>query len=319
MLSPRDIERFTEVCTAIGDEVADERGFVSIRDLLRRFNADVIVRPLLVEGMLASINELHGSGASRQRWAVVIDSETYSISDADIANESSRRPLSARLRNTIAHELAHSLAFRPSEFGITLNQTNGGESKSDFVRSIEQITEGLSPLLLFTDKALTRFIRGRKTQVSVEELDKLRQTLGISRDLLVARLCRLRSSQDGRFRESTALRGLGIGIGEWTVDGSAALRSWPLYINFDRNIAPAVFRMLPSQNRLPARTAFPESDWLLAGGTEHKATFWCEAGLSSGPSSERLLVEGGVSRAAQKTGSAFLYVIRTRSDSDVRG
>ena len=52
MLSAPDIERFTEVCTAIGNEIADERGFVSIRDLLRRFNADVIVRPLLVEGML---------------------------------------------------------------------------------------------------------------------------------------------------------------------------------------------------------------------------------------------------------------------------
>src|SRR6266403_3567374 len=240
MLSPREIERFTDVCTAIGDEVADERGFVSIRDLLKRFNADVIVRPLLVEGMLASINETHGSGAPLQRWAVIIDSETYSISDADIANESSSQPLPARLRNTIAHELAHSLAFRPSEFGITLHQTNGGESKGEFVRSIEQMTEGLSPLLLFTDKALSQFIKGRKTQVSVEELDELRQSLGISRDLLVARLWRLRSSQDGRFRDSTALRGLGVGIGDWTGDGSATLRSWPLYINFDRNIAPAV-------------------------------------------------------------------------------
>src|ERR1700733_7027760 len=313
MLSTQEITQFTEVCTRIGDEVADESGFVKIRDLLNRFHASVIVRPLLVEGMLATINEQPGGGPQSQRWAVLIDSETYRISDSDIANESSSRPLTPRLRNTIAHELAHSLAFRPSEFGITLNHSNGGGIKSSFVRSIEQMTEGLSPLLLFTDKALKQLVKGRKTQVSVEELDELRQRLGISREELVARLWRLRAAEDGRFRDSTALRGLGVGIGEWTSDGGAHLRSWPLYINFDRNIAPSVFRMLPKQDRLSARTAFPDSDWVLNGGREYKATFMCEAGLSSQQLSERLLVEAAVSPATRPGGNAFLYVIRSLS------
>ena len=118
MLSSQEVAQFTEVCTKIGDEVADEGGFVKIRDLLDRFHASVIVRPLLVEGMLASINERPGSATQSQRWAVLVDSETYRVCDADIANESSSRPLAPRLRNTIAHELAHSLAFRPTEFGI---------------------------------------------------------------------------------------------------------------------------------------------------------------------------------------------------------
>jgi hypothetical protein len=313
MLSSQEVAQFTEVCTKIGDEVADEGGFVKIRDLLDRFHASVIVRPLLVEGMLASINERPGSATRSQRWAVLVDSETYRICDADIANESSSRPLAPRLRNTIAHELAHSLAFRPTEFGITLNHSHGGKSKSSFVRSIEQMTEGLSPLLLFTDKALKQLIKGRKTQVLVEELDELRHRLGISRDVLVARLWRLRAAEDGRFRDSTALRGLGVGIGEWTQDDGAHLRSWPLYINFDRNIAPSVFRVLPKQDRLSARTAFPDSDWVLGGGRENKATFWCEAGLSSQQLSERLLVEGAVSSSARPDGSAFLYVIRSLS------
>jgi len=93
MLSAQEIAQFTEVCTRIGDEVADESGFVRIRDLLNRFHASVIVRPLLVEGMLASIHERPGSPPQSQRWAVLIDSETYRISEADIANESSSRPL----------------------------------------------------------------------------------------------------------------------------------------------------------------------------------------------------------------------------------
>jgi hypothetical protein len=313
MLSSKEITQFTEVCTRIGDEVADETGFVKIRDLLNRFHASVIVRPLLVEGMLASIDERPGSHPQSQGWAVLIDSETYRISDADIANESSSCPLAPRVRNTIAHELAHSLAFRPSEFGITLNHSHGGELKSSFVRSIEQMTEGLSPLLLFTDKALKQLVKGRKTQVSVEELDELRQRLGISRDVLVARLWRLRAAEDGRFRDSTALRELGVGIGEWTPDGGARLRSWPLYINFDRNIAPSVFRMLPKQDRLSARTAFPDGDWVLSGGREHKTTFLCEAGLSAQQLSERLLVEAAVSPTARPGGSAFIYVIRSLS------
>jgi len=92
MLSSQEVAQFTEVCTKIGDEVADEGGFVKIRDLLDRFHASVIVRPLLVEGMLASINERPGSATQSQRWAVLVDSETYRICDADIANESSSRP-----------------------------------------------------------------------------------------------------------------------------------------------------------------------------------------------------------------------------------
>jgi hypothetical protein len=313
MLSAQEITQFTEVCTRIGDDVADESGFVKIRDLLARFHASLIVRPLLVEGMLASFNERPGSGPQSQRWAVLIDSETYRISDADIANESSSRPLAPRLRNTIAHELAHSLAFRPSEFGIVLNHSHGSEVKRSFVRSIEHMTEGLSLLLLFTDKALKRLIKGRKAQVSVEEIDDLRQRLGISREVLVARLWRLRAAEDGRFRDSTALRGLGVGIGEWTHDGGARLRSWPLYINFERNIAPSVFRMLPKQDRLSAQTAFPESNWVLGGGREYKASFFCEAGLTSHQLSGKILVEAAVSPPVRSSGSAFLYLIRSLS------
>ena len=148
MLSPREVASFAAVCGQIGNELANETGFVAIRDLLNRFHTQILIRPLLVEGMLASIEDKRGGEANAHRWAVLIDSETYPITEADIAHETSSRPLPARLRNTVAHELVHSLAFRPSEFGITLQLAAAGvESKYDLVRSIEQATESLSPLL----------------------------------------------------------------------------------------------------------------------------------------------------------------------------
>jgi hypothetical protein len=45
MLSPREIAQFNQVCAVIGDEVADERGFVAIRDLIKRFVDSKSTRP----------------------------------------------------------------------------------------------------------------------------------------------------------------------------------------------------------------------------------------------------------------------------------
>jgi hypothetical protein len=67
--------------------------------------------------------------------------------------------------------------------------------------------------------------------------------------------------------------------------------------------------MLPKQDRKLTRTAFPDGDWVISGGRKNKATFLCEAGLSSQQLSERLLVEAAVSAAVRSGGSAFLYLI----------
>ena len=311
MLSPREVASFAAVCGQIGNELSNESGFVAIRDLLTRFHTQILIRPLLVEGMLASIEDKGAAEANTHRWAVLIDSETYRVTEADIAKESSDRPLPARLRNTVAHELVHSLAFRPSEFGIKLQLADGGtESKFDLVRSIEQATESLSPLLLLPEKALSKLLRGRSTQVSVEELDALREELAISRPLLISRLAQLSANHSDGMRDLPALRNLGIGIGEWTRHGTAVLRSWPLYINFENNVAPSLFRKLRHQDRVPAASVFPDGSFALSGGVECTTRFLSDAGLADNPASEKFPVVCGVSKTGKRIGSSFIYVMK---------
>jgi hypothetical protein len=314
MLSPREVASFAAVCGQIGNELANESGFVAIRDLLDRFHTEIRLRPLLVEGMLASIEDKGSGEASTHHWAVLIDSETYRVTEADIAHETSDRPLPARLRNTVAHELVHSLAFRPSEFGIKLQVTDGGtESKYDLVRSIEQATESLSPLLLLPEKALSTLLRGRSTQVSVEELDALREELAISRPLLISRLAQLSPNSSDGMRDLPALRNMGIGIGEWTRDGTAVLRSWPLYINFENNIAPAVFRKLRHQDRISATNVFPDNSFALSGGVDCTTKFVSDAGLLDSPASEKIPVVCAISKPRKTIGSSFIYVMHRPS------
>ncbi len=109
-----DPEELAAICNAVGEACSDEHGFVAVRSLLSRFKAELILRPLLVEAMIASV-ELHDSSA---RWAVLVDSERYPLDTGAIQRESLGSPLPARFRFTVAHELAHAVAFRPSEFGV---------------------------------------------------------------------------------------------------------------------------------------------------------------------------------------------------------
>src|SRR5262249_47722226 len=109
--SQSDLRSLAARCTELSDEIADADGFVSVRSLTSRFQAELILRPLLVEGMLAS-RSTPSKGVSQHQWAVLIDSETYpEVDEKVIAREGCSAPLPARMRNTIAHELAHSFAF----------------------------------------------------------------------------------------------------------------------------------------------------------------------------------------------------------------
>lgn len=311
ILAPSELARFAEVCTIIGNEVADEYGFVPVRNLLARFHASLLIRPLLVEGMLAS-NE-HGSGNSidASRWAVLLDSETYKISELEVKEESQERPLPSRLRNTIAHELVHSLAFRLSEFGIQLRkQSDSEESQNALVREIERETERLSPLLLWSGKALVKLLSGRKRSLSVEDLHEVCLSIGISRYVLISRLRLLRSNDPHGFLHRDGLKDIAIGIGEWVDGGNAALKSWPLFINFDRNIVPAFLFKLVDQDRLPGKTVFADETFAMCGGPSNVVEFVTDAGSETVQNAKKMKVECSIEQTSKKTGSDFLYVIR---------
>jgi hypothetical protein len=310
MLAPSELERLAEVCTLIGNEVADENGFVTVHKLLARFHASLLVRPLLVEGMLAFVDRGDTNLDSNQ-WAVLLDSETYQVSEADIEKESHERPLPSRLRNTIAHELVHSLAFRSSEFGIQLRKENENEeSQYDLVREIERETERLSPLLLWSDKALAKLLSNRKESLSVQELDEARQTIGISRHVLINRFRLLRSTDPNGFLNRSGLKDIAIGLAEW-VDGKiAVLRSWPLFVNFDRNIMPAFFIKISNQDRLPAKAAFPDEIFAMCGGPNNVVEFVTDVRTEAAPTLEKMKVECSVGQTDKRKGAEFLFVVR---------
>src|SRR5690242_18828138 len=103
-----DLQAIAKACVTISDEAATDSGFVPVRRLLDRFNVAIHMRPLLVEGMLASVPDDRGS--PRNKLTVLVDSETFGVANEEIRMESEAHPLPTRFRTTVAHELLHSLA-----------------------------------------------------------------------------------------------------------------------------------------------------------------------------------------------------------------
>jgi len=314
MLAANELERFAEVCTAIGNEVADNDGFVSVRNLLARFHTSLLIRPLLVEGMLASVKHKTGNNFDVSQWTVLLDSETYPINELHVKEESQDQPLPSRLRNTIAHELVHSLAFRPSEFGIRLRKyQNSEKSQRALVQAIEWETERLSPLLLWPEKTLAKLLSGKKQSLSVEDLRWVCRSMGISRYVLVNRLRLLRPTDANGFRYRDGLKDLAIGIGMWIDGGNAVLRNWPIFVNFDRNIVPAFLHKLLHQDRTPAKIVFAGVNFAMCGGSQNTIEFLTDAGSSAVPNAEKMNVQCSIEHMNKKTGSEFLYVIRKQA------
>ena len=314
MLAANELERFAEVCIAIGNEVADDEGFVPVRNLLARFHTSLLIRPLLVEGMLASREHKGGNNLDTNQWTVLLDSETYPINELQVKEESREQPLPSRLRNTIAHELVHSLAFRPSEFGIRLRKhSNSEKSRSALVQAIERETERLSPLLLWPEKALAKLLSSKKQSLSIEDLKWVCRSMGISRYVLINRLRLLRPTDANGFRYRDGLKDLAIGIGSWLDGGNAVLRSWPLFINFDRNIVPAFLHKLVHQDRMPAKAIFADEMFVMCGGAQNTVEFVTDAGSSAVPNAKKMKVQCTVEYTNKRTGSDFLYVLRKQA------
>lgn len=314
MLAPNEFTKFAEVCTAIGNDVADENGFVPVRNLLTRFQANLFIRPLLVEGMLTFMGHGSRNGFDAGRWAVLLDSETYRINELEVKEERRERPLPSRLRNTIAHELVHSLAFRPSEFGIRLRKPiDSEENRNALVRAIERETERLSPLLLWPEKAVAKVLSGKKQSLSVEELTQVYRSMGISRYVMINRLCLIRPADANGFRYRDGLKNLAIGIGEWVDGKNAVFRSWPLFLNFDRNIVPAFLLKLIDQDCLPARIVFTDEVFAMCGGFLNTVEFMTDAGTSALPTVEKMKVRCSIENVEKKPKSKFLFVIHNIS------
>lgn len=310
-MPPNLLEPIAQACTAIANDVADDAGFVSMRRLLDRFKARLLIRPMLVEGMLATAAAAEEPTAGDVQWVVLVDAESYAVRQQDVESETPSRSLPNRLRNTIAHELLHSLAFRPSQFGIVLKRMTGkGDTADELVRAIEKETELLTPLLLWPDKALRELLRHKRAPLTVDELAGVRQTIRVSRHVLINRLSMLRRMDPDGLLASDGLRNLTVGLAEWCADGSSVLRAWPLFANFDRNLLPAFVRQIVRQDRSPAEAIFPVQASVMCGGGDKSVELATAAGTLANPLARELKVELSAEAGLRKPGSEFLFVAR---------
>lgn len=302
-LTGDEVSSFAQACTTIANSAADEQGFVAIPKLLERFHAKLLIRPLLVEGMLAT------QPNPQSEWAVLIDSETYGITDADVQRESSSHPLPSRLRFTVAHELVHSLAFRPSDFGIRLKSSiTTGDAKSAVVRAIEGVTDRLTPLLLLSETALVRFFKAPGARTSATDLALLARTAGVSRRALIGRLRGLSPEVADRVSRYS-LNNLAVCIAEWR-EQCAIIRKWPLFARFDRNVLPEFLLRLPAQDRLPAPRAIPEYSFAACGGDSPDVQCVLRAGSVGAPDAVEMTAQCSLEPVARTIGNEFFIVVR---------
>lgn len=310
-MSPSALTQIARVCVDISNEVSDELGFVAMRRLLARFHARLIIQPLLVEGMLASVQSDTKSVNDATEWAVLIDSETYAVDADDLENEDSARPLATRLRNTIAHELVHSLAFRPSEFGLRLNVNSRRKIGADeLVKEIEQETERFSPLLLLSEKALAQLLAKKQVPISIEETCEFRRRFAISRHVLISRLNLLKTVDDDALLSKIPLRNIAIGLAEWSAGGKAVIRQWPMFYSFDNGIVPAFLLEAIQKDRLPIEAVVSDDNFIMCGGSNSTAKLVLEAGTKATPRHRRLNCEISAESANRKIGSQFLFSVR---------
>ena len=301
---------FANACRSIAEDVVDENGFVAVRALLRRFNTQLLLRPLLVEAMLCELPDRGQESISDQdRWVVLVDSERYPIDAQDIDAESIHRPLSARFRNTVAHELAHSLAFRHEEFGAKLLIKNAHKSGKDSVQEIEQSVEKASPILLLPSGAMAQAFLPSAGQLTSEYLSEVRKSKGVSRDILINRLSLFKGMDQRLVELRPCLNNVAIGIGEWNNEGCAVFHKWPLYVNFDRNIMPSIVLSLMVKKFVLAQEIFSDNNFVACGGNDHSTSALLDAGTPRNPKTEKMRITCTIERTSHRPKNRFFFVL----------
>ena len=299
-------------CSYIAGKASDAEGFVTVRSLVNQFGARLVIRPLLVEAMIASSSDMRDG--SQHRWCVLLDRETHDLTDQEIANEAMAAPLSPRLRNTVAHELAHSLAFNPKEFGVVFQQgVDSKETKEEFVKGIERHTEMLSPLLLLPDAVLDRLFSAKLDFVPITELCNAVRILGVSRYVFVNRLNLLNLLDSRRIRARDCFQNFAIGIGEWLSECEANLKAWPLFWHFEGGKVPNfVFQWQKQVPLSSASFSLSNTGFYLAGGESESVEVIVPAGTPRNPAILKIPIRLSVEKCARRRGNEFLFTVKAR-------
>ena len=299
-MSPQELKRFAATCAEFGNRAADGDGYVALPRLAELLRAEVEFRPLLVEGVIAAPN---GQGT----WKVLIDSEAHPTGAAAFPGESGKAPLPARLRNTVAHELLHTLSFRREEFGFQLELLKK-ETRAQAVKRLEKETEGFSPFLLLPQSAMESELESRG--LSLETLLGWRERWSLSREIIIARFGLMQALPEFRLRYHPSVSNVALCLGEWINGEAAMLHEWPLFYNFRDGIAPEFVLQLRNKSKPQLRDVFPDPSFYLNGGTGSNTSGQVPAGTASNPRAENLLVTISVEQVPRRKGEIFFVVVR---------
>lgn len=310
-LSSADLIGFARTCANIGEECVDTTGFVPIERLVARFAAKLVFRPLLVEAMLGHL-QTSSRTDSNPDWCVVIDSETLgSPSKTDLATESAQKPLPARLRNTVAHELVHSLAFRISEFGVRLTRKlDSRESKVAALRALEDETERLSPLLLIPTSALSSYLASLSKPLDAQGVAKMAAHFGVSRAVLITRLNWLVPLGESSLLLTPQLVNVAFGLAEM-IDGKGIwLRGHPMFLNFQRGISPSFLPNLAREGRASLQSIGAEQALLF--GEHNRLSFDAvvKAGVDGRANAGTMMIRVSLESKPHSDRRPVIFVIR---------
>ena len=142
-LQRRAPKRLIDQCWDIAEKSSDSTGFVSVRSLAECCRCQVVPRPLLVEAAITRKVDPDNS------WVALINNEIHPFADEDFELENAVSPLPIRTRNTLAHEIAHAVAW--NHLGHDFSCGGRLDLRLSY---IEKSVETVSPLLLIPKSAL---------------------------------------------------------------------------------------------------------------------------------------------------------------------
>jgi len=261
--------------------------------------------------MIAKPKATVDGDGTRKKWKVFVDSEKSGIVTAQLQTESPEHPLPERFRFTVAHELAHTLGFRASEFGVDIERAKRTkESDGDVVSALEAETNRLAPLLLVSDTGIQKLCDEVPGELTLGALLLARSRWAVSRSVLVSRLNLLAVVDDKNLRNRRCLTEVIVGLGEWQSSTSAILAPWPLYISLGNPFVPEFVLRLRSKgsctlSEIVALDAVRAAD-------KQSLEYVCEVpvGTTQNPKSELVPIRFTFEDTPRKAGQAFLYLVQ---------
>jgi hypothetical protein len=299
-MSDRALRQLLEVAAGLSDRAADENGFVALNALAREVQADVKFRPLLVEGVAAQPKSKDG------RWLVMIDNETHRVTEDMLAKENAAHPLGSRVRNTVAHELAHALGPRYEE---AVGQSD--RTREEIVAVLEKETEQLSPALLIPRRAMEALLKARREPFDIAELVAARNRWGVSAKVFVKRFELILQEEDSPLRHNARLDNIIIGAGEWL--GIDRVELLPVPFKGHRGLIPEFASLLRNRRKIAVAEYFTSQDFYLNGGSDASSVAQAWLGTAGSPQSEQATIEITVETVPRRSGEQFLWIARSET------